>query len=115
MRLLLRISSLRAFVNVLVIGVTGGIGSGKTAVTDEFTRVGITIVDADVAARTVVANGKPAFQVFYWIMVTWTGQPCVPLSLKSPSKESGLSNLPTRLFARKLFKAYRTPRARMLF
>jgi len=63
MRLLLPISSLRAFVNVLVIGVTGGIGSGKTAVTDEFTRVGITIVDADVAARTVVANGKPALQV----------------------------------------------------
>ncbi len=47
---------------MLVIGVTGGIGSGKTAVTDEFTRLGITIVDADVAARTVVANGKPALQ-----------------------------------------------------
>jgi len=58
----LRISSLQAFVNMLVIGVTGGIGSGKTAVTDEFTRLGITIVDADVAARTVVANGKPALQ-----------------------------------------------------
>ncbi len=47
---------------MLVIGVTGGIGSGKTAVTDEFARLGITIVDADVAARTVVANGKPALQ-----------------------------------------------------
>ncbi len=62
MRLLLPISSLRVFVNMLVIGVTGGIGSGKTAVTDEFTRLGINIVDADVAARTVVANGKPALQ-----------------------------------------------------
>ena len=62
MRLPLRISNLQVFVNVLVIGVTGGIGSGKTAVTDEFTRLGITIVDADVAARTVVANGKPALQ-----------------------------------------------------
>ncbi len=58
----LRISSLQAFANMLVIGVTGGIGSGKTSVTDEFTRLGITIVDADVAARTVVANGKPALQ-----------------------------------------------------
>ncbi len=43
-----------------VIGVTGGIGSGKTAVTNEFNRLGIIIIDADVAARTVVANGKPA-------------------------------------------------------
>jgi dephospho-CoA kinase len=52
--------NLRAFANMNVIGVTGGIGSGKTAVTDEFNRLGITIIDADVAARTVVSNGKPA-------------------------------------------------------
>jgi len=45
---------------MLIIGVTGGIGSGKTAVTDEFQRLGITIVDADIAARTVVEKGKPA-------------------------------------------------------
>ncbi len=45
-----------------IIGVTGGIGSGKSAVTDEFNRLGITIVDADVAARTVVAKGKPALK-----------------------------------------------------
>ena len=45
---------------MLIIGVTGGIGSGKTAVTDEFARLGIKIVDADIAARTVVEKGKPA-------------------------------------------------------
>ena len=45
-----------------IIGVTGGIGSGKTAVTDEFNRLGITIIDADVAARTVVAKDKPALK-----------------------------------------------------
>ncbi len=45
-----------------IIGVTGGIGSGKTAVTDEFNRLGITIIDADVAARTVVAKGNPALK-----------------------------------------------------
>ncbi len=44
---------------MLVIGITGGIGSGKTAVTDEFSRLGITVVDADIAARTVVEAGKP--------------------------------------------------------
>ena len=45
---------------MLVIGITGGIGSGKTAVTDEFSELGITVVDADIAARTVVEAGKPA-------------------------------------------------------
>jgi dephospho-CoA kinase len=43
-----------------VIGLTGGIGSGKTAATDRFASHGITIVDADIAARTVVEPGKPA-------------------------------------------------------
>ena len=46
----------------LVIGVTGGIGSGKTAVTDFFAARGITIVDADLAARVVVEPGQPALQ-----------------------------------------------------
>lgn len=43
-----------------VVGITGGIGSGKTAVTDRFATRGITIADADVAARTVVEPGTPA-------------------------------------------------------
>ncbi len=44
----------------LIIGITGGIGSGKTAVTDRFARHGITVVDADLAARTVVEPGTAA-------------------------------------------------------
>lgn len=44
----------------LVVGVTGGIGSGKTAVTRRFEALGITVVDADVAARVVVEPGRPA-------------------------------------------------------
>lgn len=42
------------------VGVTGGIGSGKTAVTDFFANKGICIVDADIASRVVVEPGKPA-------------------------------------------------------
>ncbi len=42
------------------VGVTGGIGSGKTAVTDFFTSKDIKVVDADIAARVVVEPGKPA-------------------------------------------------------
>jgi dephospho-CoA kinase len=43
-----------------VVGVTGGIGSGKTAVSDCFGALGVTVVDADVAQRLVVEKGKPA-------------------------------------------------------
>ena len=46
----------------LVVGITGGIGSGKSAVTDRLADLGITIVDADVAARVVVEPGQPALQ-----------------------------------------------------
>ncbi|PCJ40116.1 MAG: dephospho-CoA kinase [Moraxellaceae bacterium] len=45
---------------MLVIGVTGGIGSGKTAVTDRFQSHGITVVDADLASRVIVEPGRPA-------------------------------------------------------
>jgi len=43
-----------------VVGLTGGIGSGKTAVSDRFALKGIVIVDADIASRTIVEPGKPA-------------------------------------------------------
>jgi dephospho-CoA kinase len=47
---------------MLVIGLTGGIGSGKTLASDHFERLGITVVDADKAARAVVEPGQPALQ-----------------------------------------------------
>lgn len=43
----------------LVVGLTGGIGTGKSAVSDRFAALGIVIADADVAARQVVAKGTP--------------------------------------------------------
>lgn len=46
----------------LTIGITGGIGSGKSAVTDRFAQRDITVVDADLAARVVVEPGRPALQ-----------------------------------------------------
>ena len=45
---------------MLRVGITGGIGSGKTAVTDWLAQKNIQIVDADVVARLVVAPGMPA-------------------------------------------------------
>jgi dephospho-CoA kinase len=47
---------------MLIIGLTGGIGSGKAVASDKFKSLGITVVDADVASRTVVEPGKPALK-----------------------------------------------------
>ena len=44
---------------MFVVGITGGIGSGKSAVTDHLDTLGITVVDADKVARVVVEPGTP--------------------------------------------------------
>lgn len=43
----------------LLVGLTGGIGSGKTVVSNHFTELGVSVVDTDVVAREVVAFGSP--------------------------------------------------------
>jgi dephospho-CoA kinase len=43
----------------LRIGLTGGIASGKSTVTQRFAELGVPVIDADVAARNVVERGKP--------------------------------------------------------
>ncbi len=45
---------------VYIVGVTGGIGSGKTAATRVFESLGIDVVDADLVSREVVEPGSPA-------------------------------------------------------
>ena len=45
---------------MFVVGLTGGIGSGKTAASDYLAEQGIVIVDADLASRVVVEPGQPA-------------------------------------------------------
>lgn len=44
--------------SALIIGLTGGIASGKTAATQAFERRGIVVADADLAARDAVAPGS---------------------------------------------------------
>lgn len=45
---------------MFVVGLTGGIGSGKSAVSNRLAEKSIPIIDADVVAREVVAPGEPA-------------------------------------------------------
>lgn len=45
-----------------IIGITGGIGSGKSTVARIVYRLGARIIDADVVARNVVKKGSPALR-----------------------------------------------------
>ena len=45
---------------MLSIGLTGGIGSGKTAVSDIFGTLGVPVIDTDLIARELVEPGQPA-------------------------------------------------------
>lgn len=42
-----------------ILGLTGGIGSGKSAASQWFETQGITVIDADIVAREVVQQGQP--------------------------------------------------------
>lgn len=48
--------------SAFIIGLTGGIGSGKTTVTNIFAQHDIDIIDADLVARQVVLPGSEALQ-----------------------------------------------------
>jgi len=43
-----------------IVGLTGGVASGKSEVSRRFEALGIVVADADIAAREVVAPGSPA-------------------------------------------------------
>ena len=45
-----------------IVGLTGGIGSGKSAVADRFEELGIEVIDADQISRKVVEPGMPALE-----------------------------------------------------
>jgi len=47
---------------MLVIGLTGGIGSGKSTVTELFANLAVPVIDTDIVARDVVLPGSPAMK-----------------------------------------------------
>lgn len=55
----------------LIVGLTGGIGSGKSAASQWFETQGINVVDADVVAREVVEKGQPALTQIQSIFGDW--------------------------------------------
>lgn len=47
---------------MFIIGLTGGIGSGKSSVAERFAALGIPIIDADLIAHEIVSVGQSALQ-----------------------------------------------------
>jgi len=47
---------------MLRVGLTGGIGSGKTTVSDRFEELGVTVIDADRIAHELTRAGQPALR-----------------------------------------------------
>jgi len=47
---------------MLIIGLTGGIGSGKSSVTELFSQLNVPILDADLTAHQLTQPGTPAYQ-----------------------------------------------------
>jgi dephospho-CoA kinase len=47
---------------MLTIGLTGGIGSGKSTVANLFANFGVSLIDADVIAREITLNKEPALK-----------------------------------------------------
>jgi len=47
---------------VFTVVLTGGIASGKTAVSDSFRQLGVPVIDTDVIAKELVEPGQPALE-----------------------------------------------------
>lgn len=47
---------------MFLIGLTGGVGTGKSTTAAMFRELGVPIVDCDLIAKQIVEPGKPAWQ-----------------------------------------------------
>ena len=51
----------RPNLKMFLVGLTGGVGTGKSTVSSMFRELGVPVVDADLIARQIVEPGRPAW------------------------------------------------------
>lgn len=56
---------------MFILGLTGGIGSGKSAVSDYLGKQGITVVDADIIAHRLTSDGSPLLITLKKVLGDW--------------------------------------------
>ncbi len=86
---------------MLLVGLTGGLGSGKTTVARMFKRLGAHIIDADTLAREVVMAGKPALKKIVKVFgdsiltdqQTLNREALAKIVFQNPSKLKRLTNI----------------------
>ena len=76
-----------------VVGLTGGIGSGKSEVTKAFAALGADVADADAAAHAVTARDEPGFHA---VVAAFGPQARAPPTVTSIADGCGAPCLPTR-------------------
>ena len=68
---------------MLRVGLTGGIGSGKSTVSDQLRSLGAVVIDADAVAREVVEPGMPA------LAASMTPEEELPTTTSAPARTTG--------------------------
>lgn len=86
---------------MLKIGLTGGIGSGKSTVAEMFANLGITIIDADQISHQLMQSGSEAFneikQLFGEEYINSNGEfdrkKMAPIIFSDPSKKNAIEHI----------------------
>lgn len=68
---------------MFIVGLTGGIGSGKSQASDWFAKQGITVVDADIIAHQVVQAGSPTLSKIVAKFGDWVLDPAGGLNRRA--------------------------------
>lgn len=78
---------------MLKIGLTGGIGSGKSTVAKYFTELGIEVIDADRIAHEITTPDTPAFKAIIKKFGTLNRAQLRTLIFQNPAAKKWLENL----------------------
>ena len=54
-----------------LVGLTGGVGTGKSTVSNMFRELGVPVIDADAMARRIVEPGRKAWRAIKYVVTSF--------------------------------------------